>query len=65
MFFKRLFKCKHRVATFGSQPVYGSLRFVARDGMNTEHAAVWVRCGKCGEEFNAAMVHLPARTCVS
>jgi hypothetical protein len=59
MFFKRLFTCKHQADTYNGVPVYGSLRFAGVDGMGIEHAEVLVRCGKCGEHFTAAMLHLP------
>lgn len=59
MIFSRLFKCKHQVDTYGSNPVYGRIQSLTVDGMGVEHAVVWVRCRKCGKEFEAAMLHLP------
>ncbi len=53
------FKCKHQAATYGSQPVYGRLMYAGTDGLGTVHAWVCVRCGKCGKEFEAAMLHVP------
>lgn len=59
MFFKRFFKCRHKVARYYSQPVYGEPRFVTTDGMGVKHYEVWARCDKCDENFHVVNIHLP------
>lgn len=57
MFLKRLFKHRHTVDTYFSQPVYGELRYITTDGMGTKHHQVWARCKKCGQKFHVVNVH--------
>lgn len=44
-------------------PPYAELRRTAVDGIDREHAFLYVECARCGEEFNICNVHLPKGTC--
>ena len=49
----------HRKTGWCGGVPYGALKFSSIDGLNHIHARVVLKCNDCGEDYIAAMVHLP------